>query len=131
MPPPGSEEAAVQLYHKLQTMIQRDISWRWAQARRLRRQDAGAAMKRFKRLWITPGLAVPAADESSVTLTLFMCNATRQRWHRTPPARQPGERRTRNQQYAPPAQLPSNAIELYVMSAAGHRKKGEPDPPAG
>ena len=112
-------------------MVQQDISWRWAQARRLRRQDDGAAMNKFKKLWIAPGLAVPSADESRVTLTLLMSNPTRQRWHRAPPTAQPGEKNTRSQQYNPPAQLPPNTIELYVGSVAMPRKKGEPDPPAG
>ena len=33
-------------------------------------------MSRFKKLWIAPGLAVPSADESGVTLTLLLRRTT-------------------------------------------------------
>ena len=68
-----------------------------------------------------------ATDERSVTVTLFMANKSRARYHRPRPPGAPLH--FRNQQYAPPTPMLPATIELFVAGDA--RKKNASPPPAG
>ena len=84
-------------------------------------------MNQLRKRWEAPGLAVISADNRSLTVVLFMREATRDRWRRSASS----ARDFRTQQYAPPVPLPEGTIEIYTAGAAEARKKDMPDPPGG
>ena len=68
-------------------------------------------MNQVRKLWEAPGIAVIAADEQTITVVLFMREATRARWRRSASS----ARDFRTQQYAPPAVLPEGTIEISIF----------------
>ena len=99
----------------------------WKAAVEPRYHDGGASVRRLRKVWEAPGLAVVTPDTSSLTVVLFMRKETRARWRR--PAASSGE--FRSQQHAPPRPAPSDTIEIYTGGEADPRKKNMPPPPAG
>ena len=126
-PNPKVRRTASQLYQKLQSTVQRIVAGLWKAAVARRHADGGASMNQLRKRWEAPGLAVISADNRSLTVVLFMREATRDRWRRSASS----ARDFRTQQYAPPVPLPEGTIEIYTAGAAEARKKDMPDPPGG
>ena len=123
----GRRRTAAELYQQTQQTVQRVMQMRWLTAHALRHKDGGAAVARFRKLWEAPGLAVFREDITLPTLVLFMSPNTRARWrtHTT------SARDFRRQQFAPPAEPPSDTLEVFIAGAADPRAKNTPPPPAG
>ena len=72
----------------------------------------------FKKEWVAPGFAQIRGARQSVHLLFFMKEATRARMG----ARQDSTKCTREQEYAPPADLPEDCLSLFTDGSAMYDK---------
>ena len=72
----------------------------------------------FKKEWVAPGFAQIRGARQSVHLLFFMKEATRARVG----ARQDSTKCTREQEYAPPADLPEDCLSLFTDGSAMYDK---------
>jgi hypothetical protein len=127
-PHPRTRRTAAQLYKTVENTVQRVVNNHWHLALGRKHATDGESVAHFRKRWVAPGLTIINKD-GGCTLTLFMHDAQRARWHRPRPDGEPA--RFRTQQYAPPSPLPANTIELFCAGDGDPRKKNEPPPPAG
>ena len=116
--------APLQLYQRVQQLVQRVAVCRWLTAQAQRHKDGGAATAAFRKRWEAPGIA--AFHGSTVTIVLFMTQATRLRWAQAHPT---GSYRT--QQFAPPGELPAGTVSVYTDGSSEPRTLRQPKPVAG
>ena len=74
----------------------------------------------FWKRWEAPGIAVISANQKDVTLVLIVRKEVRERWRRA----QSGAGRYRNQQHAPPSQVPPLTTSIFSDGSAIPRKIG-------
>ena len=92
---------------------------RWAEARAAERAGVKDAELRFKGKWVAPGFIQIRGAKQTVHLLFFMKEGT-QKKHSGP--RQDNTKCTREQEYAPPAELPEGTTSLFTDGSAMYDK---------
>ena len=113
-PRAGKRRSARRVYQVVQQRVQRVVEMRWATAQAAERAGVKDAELAFKKEWVAPGFAQIRGARQSVHLLFFMKEATRARVG----ARQDSTKCTREQEYAPPADLPEDCLSLFTDGSA-------------
>ena len=107
--------SARSLYQSAQRLVQRIIEARWAAAR-----AAGPkAELAFRGKWVAPGFIALRGAKQSVQLLFYMRSATQARWAG---AREDRTANTREQEFAPPRELPNDCVSVFTDGSAIYDK---------
>ncbi len=107
--------SARSLYQSAQRLVQRIIEARWAAAR-----AAGPkAELAFRGKWVAPGFIALRGANQSVQLLFYMRSATQARWAG---AREDRTANTREQEFAPPRELPNDCVSVFTDGSAIYDK---------
>ena len=119
-PHAGPRRSARRVYQAIQKLVRQVIVMRWAEARAAERAGTVGAELKFRGKFEAPGFVAIRGVKQTVHLLFYMKEVTRDKWKQARAISAKGGNKA--QEFAPPAQLPADALSIFTDGSAIYDK---------